>query len=163
MYQILNYIKYWFRATNQHGVHSPFVYNFVTKGLYSKSIKDNSEPINFTDYGLTKKEKKVLKKILDYFQIELNLKENINQSFYLDKQCNKLYYNGLKKIKLLPSENLKDIEFIIYRGIYTDKVNQEKWKKLCAIPQATVTIDLFYFGLLFFRKEQRKEHFVIRV
>ena len=30
-------------------------------------------------------------------------------------------------------------------------------------PKVTVTVDLFYFGIVFFRKEQAKEHFKIRV
>ncbi|MDH7913015.1 class I SAM-dependent methyltransferase [Winogradskyella sp. SYSU M77433] len=36
MYQLISYIKFLFTATNQHGVHSPFVYEFVTKCLYDK-------------------------------------------------------------------------------------------------------------------------------
>ena len=42
MYQVISYIKFLLRSTNQHGVHSPFVYNFVTKCLYDKT--------NYGDY-----------------------------------------------------------------------------------------------------------------
>ena len=40
MYQILSYIKFLFKSTNQHGVHSPFVYQLVTKCFYDTSYHD---------------------------------------------------------------------------------------------------------------------------
>jgi predicted O-methyltransferase YrrM len=38
----------------------------------------------------------------------------------------------------------------------------EAWNKIIEEPKATVTIDLFNFGLVFFRKGQVKEHFVLK-
>lgn len=32
-----SYVKFLAKSTNQHGVHSPFVFDLVTKGLYKKS------------------------------------------------------------------------------------------------------------------------------
>ena len=37
LFQGLQYINFLFQSKNQHGVHSPFVYDFVTKCLYKKS------------------------------------------------------------------------------------------------------------------------------
>jgi len=36
------------------------------------------------------------------------------------------------------------------------------WEIIKTHPKVTVTIDTFQWGLVFFRKEQPKEHFVIR-
>src|SRR5690625_3734502 len=36
-YIIQSYIRYFFRSTNKHGVHSPFVYKFVTKCFNDKT------------------------------------------------------------------------------------------------------------------------------
>src|SRR5690606_457266 len=33
---MLNYLQFLIKSTNQHGVHSPFVFQYITKGLYSK-------------------------------------------------------------------------------------------------------------------------------
>jgi len=33
------YVKFLAKSTNQHGVHSPYVFDLVTKGLYNKSKK----------------------------------------------------------------------------------------------------------------------------
>ena len=35
---IISYLKFLIRSTNQHGVHSPFVYNFITRCLYNKQL-----------------------------------------------------------------------------------------------------------------------------
>ena len=40
---------------------------------------------------------------------------------------------------------------------------EDAWKIIQKHPQVTVTIDVFQWGLVFFRREQPKEHFVIRV
>ena len=36
-YSFWSYINFIFSATNQHGVHSPFVYNLVTKCFYNRT------------------------------------------------------------------------------------------------------------------------------
>ncbi len=41
---MLSKLQFLVKSTNQHGVHSPFVYNYITKGLYEnkkKSLKTN--------------------------------------------------------------------------------------------------------------------------
>lgn len=45
-YLIKSYFKFLKTASNQHGVHSPFVYSFVTKCLYDKN--------RYSDYALLK-------------------------------------------------------------------------------------------------------------
>ena len=35
------------------------------------------------------------------------------------------------------------------------------WKKIKADPRVKVTIDVYYFGFVFFRKEQPKEDFTV--
>ena len=40
---------------------------------------------------------------------------------------------------------------------------KEAWAQIKAHPQVTVTIDLFWIGLVYFKKDQAKEDFVIKV
>ena len=65
MYQIKAYLKFLLKAKNQHGVHSPFIYDFVIKCIYDKakfeeynqilayrrSLIKNKKSILVTDYG----------------------------------------------------------------------------------------------------------------
>ena len=48
----------------------------------------------------------------------------------------------------------------IFDDIYWSEEMQEAWKTIQGHPEVTLTIDLFFLGIVFFRKEQRqKEHF----
>jgi len=37
LYQITQYIKFLLKSTNQHGVHSPFVFDLITNCFYDKT------------------------------------------------------------------------------------------------------------------------------
>lgn len=50
---------------------------------------------------------------------------------------------------------------VILDDIYWSNEMQQAWQEVKQLPQVTVSIDLFHFGLLFFRKEQVKEHFTL--
>ena len=50
----------------------------------------------------------------------------------------------------------------IFDDIHWSNEMEEAWKEIKKHPKVTVTIDLFFLGLVFFRKEQVKENFKIR-
>ncbi|MFA7473244.1 MAG: class I SAM-dependent methyltransferase [Spirosomataceae bacterium] len=50
----------------------------------------------------------------------------------------------------------------IFDDIYWSDEMMQAWQKIKADPRVTVTIDLFWIGLIFFRKEQAKENFTLR-
>jgi predicted O-methyltransferase YrrM len=49
----------------------------------------------------------------------------------------------------------------IFDDIYWSREMSEAWDSIKAHPRVTVTIDLFQMGIIFFRKEQAKQHFVL--
>lgn len=65
MYRLLSYIRFWWRSTDAYGVHSPFVYELVTRCLREKtaypeyqrldafrqSLLDDDGEIEMTDFG----------------------------------------------------------------------------------------------------------------
>jgi hypothetical protein len=50
----------------------------------------------------------------------------------------------------------------IINAIHGSKDMEDTWEIIKNHPKVTVTIDTFYLGFVFFRSEQKKEHFVIR-
>ncbi len=52
--------------------------------------------------------------------------------------------------------------FLVFDDIYWSKEMTEAWNEIINSEKVTVTIDLFYMGIAFIRKEQVKEHFSIR-
>ncbi|MFV5697650.1 O-methyltransferase [Flavobacterium sp. ZT3R17] len=51
----------------------------------------------------------------------------------------------------------------IFDDIHWSPEMEEAWEIIKKHPKVTVTIDTFQWGLVFFRREQPKEHFVIRI
>jgi predicted O-methyltransferase YrrM len=255
-YQLIQYIKFLLKSSNQHGVHSPFVYNLITKCFYDhsnqnaykdilkyrKELLKNQQKIKVTDLGAgslitnererliseitknagtTYKRAKLLYRIITYFKpntiLELgtslgiathaislgypkakittiegcpNISEFTKTNFenHQLKNINLITGNFNTIIKDLSSNSYDLIFFdgnhqkegtlnyfetllqlahnnsvFIFDDIYWSKDMTEAWETIKQHPQVTVSIDTFYWGIIFFRKEQLKEHFVIRV
>ena len=50
----------------------------------------------------------------------------------------------------------------VFDDIYWSDEMKKAWEEIKSHPQVTLTVDLFWIGLVFFRKEQVKEHFKLR-
>jgi hypothetical protein len=70
--------------------------------------------------------------------------------------------NAIQTNDLNPNQ-FQNNTMLLVDGIHKHTANFERWKKLKAEDQVRVTIDLFYCGIAFFKKEQAKEDFKIRI
>lgn len=257
--QIISYLKFLYNSKNEHGVHSPFVFDLVTKCFYDKtkypeylilknyrkSLLENKNIIEVTDFGagsrvfktnkrqiskiaktagISPKRAELLFRITKYFQPETILE--IGTSLGLATSALSLGNTNAKITTLEGCPNtlavaknlfqvsgfkLKNIEFIntefssylktatencdwkliyfdgnhskqatlgyfelllptitnetvwIFDDIHWSKDMEEAWETIKNHPKVTVTIDTFQWGIVFFRTEQEKEHFIIRV
>lgn len=55
----------------------------------------------------------------------------------------------------------KDITGYFVEEIYTNSKQKELWKKLVLDKKIQISIDCWSFGLIFTKKDQEKEHFVL--
>ncbi|MUU77662.1 O-methyltransferase [Winogradskyella endarachnes] len=256
MYQIKSYIKFLTKATNQHGVHSPFVYNFVTKCLYDNtkypqynaletyrnSLKESKAELTITDLGAgskvldskkrkvsamvkasssSKKESQLLFRIAKYFNLKtiLELGTSLGMGTYPLSLANKtsqittiegcantsafaqseIEKRNIKHVEFItgsftdtiPNLTTDKFDFIFFDGhhnkdatiqyfeallpkihndtvflfddIYWSKGMTEAWEYIKNHKSVKVTVDCFYLGFVFFRIEQVKEHFKIRL
>ena len=256
MYQLLQYIKFLFISTNQHGVHSPFVYDLVTKCFYDKTSYENykklkaykksllksTDTIDVTDLGEGSKSFKTNSRVVQQI---VKTSSSLDKSMRLMYRLHQ-YFKPNKVLELgtslgvatyamslgnpeshiitiegcpntskftesgLTSKSIKNITFInghfkgviptlteetfdiiffdghhnkeatleyfetllpkahnntlfIFDDIYWSKDMTEAWESIKQHPEVTVTVDTFFWGLVFFRQEQAKEHFKIRV
>ena len=65
--------------------------------------------------------------------------------------------------KNVAKDQIHNNSMLLIKGIYNSKENIKNWKRIKKMEQVRVTVDLFYCGIIFFRKEQAKEHFRIRI
>jgi len=55
-----------------------------------------------------------------------------------------------------------DGTLLIFDDIYRNKGRKEAWQEIKAHPKVTVTIDLFWIGLVYFKRGQAKEDFLVK-
>ena len=256
IHQSKSYIKFIRLSKNRHGVHSPFVYDLVTKCFndkkkypqyeilksYRKELQNDSSTVEMKDFGqgsrvfkgnarkvsavvknagMRKKRQKLLFRLAKYFNSEnvlelgtslglgtvalsvsnefaaINTVEGcpntlkkaqeyfekfnlhnieIHQKLFSDllsENTSQKYdlifidgdHNGERTLGYFNSflKNIHNDSVIIFDDIYWSKDMTEAWQKIIANEKVTVSIDTFQWGMVFFRKEQPKQHFVIRV
>jgi len=59
-------------------------------------------------------------------------------------------------------EKAHNESFFIIDDIYWSEGMTKAWDEIKKNPKVTISIDLYYFGIVFFRKDQAKEDFVLR-
>lgn len=167
LYRPISYLGFLFSSTDQHGVHSPFVYNYVTKCLYQKELSQGS------------KVKDILLKSMRYFSsknvlfdgMDVEVQEMIKKKIPSLKP-NRVPYDLIYIDKLnernvstyiIGNKNIHNDTVVFINNIHKNNNLEMQWGILKNNEKIRVTIDLFYCGLIFFRKEQAKEHFKIRV
>lgn len=164
MYRTRAFIKHFLTATNHHGVHSPFVYTYVTECLYAQSTLQDPKSIS------------VLLKTIRFFGIktmtlvpwlttlETRIKKEFDLRFSRAERYDLIYFDDPSKLALndyLPKIHNNSVLFI--DNIHRTAEHSGSWKYISQNSEVTVSIDLFYCGLIFFRREQVKEHFKIRI
>ncbi len=218
LHKFVTYTKYWLTAANSkgHGIHSPFVFQFVINVLNDDRFFYAFETIeNIVNADLNhKKLNRLFFKIINYYEPNnillideavgittsyialantdtsiysyflqeknfLKVKEInnifkiqncyfINNAIALQQKNDLVYINALNALQL--SEALTQVlpilhqqSIIIINNIHSSKAIAAVWNKLQTNSAVTLTIDLFYIGLVFFRPENKiAQHFTIR-
>ncbi|WP_347372889.1 class I SAM-dependent methyltransferase [Aequorivita sp. Q41] len=256
IHQSKSFIKFIRLSKNKHGVHSPFVYNLVTKCFndktnypeytllkaHRKALQKDASVIEMKDFGqgsrvfkgnarkvsaviknagMKKKRQKLLFRLATYFKTESVLELgtslglgttalSVSNEFsaihtvegcpntlkkaqeyfekfnfhnieihqklfnaYLSENTSEKFdlifidgdHNGERTLGYFKSllKNVHTNSVIIFDDIYWSKEMTAAWNQIIAHEKVTVSIDTFQWGMVFFRKEQPKQHFTLRV
>ena len=186
MIPLFSYLKFWRHSKNEHSVHSPFVYNLVTKCFYDRTKYNGYKQLHKND-----SRSKFLFRLGAYFKFDHHfIFENMNPKFKHALSLNHkisvfktvkdlnnkeaaiskapcLIYVDLNTIEKDSIVDLFQIchkdSLILIPSIRKNKTQLKRWNQLKSHLEVSVSIDTFYWGLLFFRTEQPKEHFTIRL
>jgi len=101
----------------------------------------------------------VVSEFSEYFETINHQPSTINLIYFDGNHSKKATLDYLEF--LLPTINNETVW--IFDDIHWSKEMEDAWEIIKKHPKVTVTIDTFQWGLVFFRREQPKEHFVIRV
>ncbi len=169
-YKISEFIKYKFKALSSHGVHSPFVFNFIINIIENKTspanfIKSISDLPELNE--IEKKYQSILLNIIKYFEYN-NI---INADFLQKNTGSKFDLLILSENKLQEWAEICEIAYIhihkdsciVVNNIYNSIFHTKEWQKLYLNPNVKLSIDLFGIGLLFFKEEfKEKQHFNLK-
>jgi predicted O-methyltransferase YrrM len=75
---------------------------------------------------------------------------------------NHTYQATLDYFKLFLKKKNNNSVFV-FDDIYWSKGMTKAWEEIKAHPDVTLTVDLYFIGLVYFRTEQRKQHFKLRL
>ncbi len=167
MGNIFKHLGFLLTATNHHGVHSPFVYSFVTECLYKfkKNKKQKTIDILFKSTSYFEGKSIFLSQGYEKYKEEIRNEFSLIQFEKLPFDLLLLNASAEREITTLITDGktLHNDSMILIDSIHKTSRNQKLWHLVKTFSQVTVTIDLYYCGVVFFRKEQVKEHFKIRI
>ena len=169
----VKYLRFLWKSTNEHGVHSPFVFSFVTKGLYRRTfIKELA--VKPTPVPLSKKQWRLLLQSIVYFNIKHIYTDNKVVKIRLSEVLPKI------NVETTLQEDTYDLLFITQNTAYerflnymhNDSVliianphseeNKPTYQTLVSSVSITVCIDVYSLAFIFIRREQSKQTFFIR-
>ena len=171
--QVLLYLRFWWHSKNEHGVHSPFVFDLITKcfyyrsthTIYNKFLENNSKNpflarlVLYLKYNHSYLDASIAPK----FERALSLQGNVKKfnsiktltdsSNLISDTPSFIYLDMDTKI----TSALLDFFKVCHRGslvlipnLRKSKAHYKKWNQLKASADVSVSIDTFYWGLLFF-------------
>lgn len=164
-FKLFSYLKFLFKSTNAHGVHSPFVFQYVTQCLYAEKKIHRNKSINVLLKSIAHLKANNIH-MDDNASVEKIVKEMFPNVHFDTKPADVIYTDRLDNTrfeKLLSKGTLHNDSMVLVEGIHQNEKKMEDWKTLIASPKITVSIDMFHCGAVFIRKEQVKEHFTIRI
>lgn len=180
-FRIQSYLQFLWHSKNEHGVHSPFVFLLLTQGLYNKKVRLAADALSNPNKSVSKKQQ-LLYKIVRYFEpksiltigakaSEIDVIALGNPKAKFDSDCDLYHciFIHSDEFTTITNERLEQLlkttendSFWILENIHANQAAEAFWSNLKSNPKVTVTIDTYHFGLVFFRKEQVEEHFILR-
>lgn len=171
---LLSYIRFFFKSIHLHGIHSPFVFSLITRGLRSKKISilypKNSE--------LSQKEWQFFIKLIRYANAQMifiddeklkNQANEIEKERFFSSEIKQEKYDIIFLQKAYLQENiisfldLMNNDSVLIINNLQKKSNQQKWNELITDIRCTACVTTFFQGLIFIRKEQKKQVFCVRI
>ena len=126
------------------------------------TLDENEQTVNVIKEMFKKNTFKHVKFLTGNFDITLPqvFNNNIYDFIYFKGSCeNKTTLNYFES----SLSSIHNNSVLLFENIHSNRESEKVWNSIKKHEKVTVTIDTFLWGFVFFRKEQEKEHFIIRI
>ena len=126
------------------------------------TLDENEQTVNVIKEMFKKNTYKHVKFLTGNFDITLPqvFNNNIYDFIYFKGSCeNKTTLNYFE----YSLSSIHNNSVLLFENIHSNRESEKVWNSIKKHKKVTVTIDTFLWGFVFFRKEQEKEHFIIRI
>ncbi|MDR2684146.1 MAG: hypothetical protein LBB53_02040 [Prevotellaceae bacterium] len=101
--------------------------------------------------SVSKKNETVSEKKLQHLQ-----KKNIFDIIFFSTH-NIIYYKDV-----IYSPNVSQNTILIFENIYQNRITSRIWKEICSNNNLKVSIDIFKYGIVFFKNDFPKQHYLVK-
>ena len=155
---MISYLQFLVKSTNQHGIHSPYVYNYLTKGLYHNNKKFSTA---------STKSIRLLLSTIEYFQFKTVLCLNTEVCTEIQSHFQDISLNSSNSYDLIVIEDLKNCENYseqMHNNSLLIVLNTKHQVKKNVLYQNHFTLTMNFHHTMAFskRKEQKRQNFFIR-
>jgi hypothetical protein len=176
-----SFVNHYMSATLIDVLHSPFVFSLYNQCIKKSRLQPVPEQVlNDTSYSDKRINEILLKYVLHYRPQKIYISRHAEKADLMDalhalnihfshelpfRNCDLMYLEHVpdcEKMKLL-LPHLHNDAMIIVRNMYDSKNHTAAWAALKSMPEISVTVDMFFAGLIFIRREQRKQNFRLRL
>lgn len=156
--KMFSFLKFWLKSSNQHGLHSPFVYNYLTKGLYDAKNVSNDKQLNW-----------MLKSVAYFKPNKIFVADDLKKGFctYEGKFVNTIHDADLifvtnHSLQYL-EDSIKQMTPIQLLFVCNIKYDSKKQLKLRLNNEVVLVVDFYVGSLISKRTEQLKQNFFLRL
>ena len=169
--RLYKYFNYYFNASNGkgHGIHSPFVFNFIGSILNNKELKQEANYSNKYRALVIRMVAYYMPVVIMEFEVTPSNKANVLEEIENADSIGLLYIKQIKNTEDIINyfnaalKKINTQSILIFDGIHDSKEMENSWEAIKMHKEVKLTIDLYKLGIVFFRQEQlEKENFIIR-
>lgn len=179
--QLKSYLRYRLKARHRRGfgVHSPFVFDFLNFVIFEKNHYYAYEKISAfyqkNNAPFSEKYARLLFRLMNFSSaknvveigenffenaLEISTQKNFSQNNFAFISLEKLSEQMFSELEKTLSQNHENAIFV-FNNIYFSKQTQAFWNSICKKNNVNLSLDLFQFGIVIFKNQLPKQHYII--